>query len=193
MAITRITAQWTGFRGAPGYSNFFFDGALSTEGGVAAAAVAVRGFFQAIREQLPSGSRIDVQATADIIDEASGQITSVVDFAQPAQVLGSSTGSYSAATGAVVNWNTQDYVNGRRVRGRTFIVPLASGSFDSSGDIAGATLTTLRTAADALVTATLDAPLCVWHRPVGGAGGSSHVVSSATVPDLGAVLRSRRD
>lgn len=193
MAITRITAQWGGFRGAPGYSNFFFDGALSTEGGVEAAGVAVREFFQGVRDKLPDGSTVTIQPTADIIDEASGQITSVVDFAAPSVVLGNGGGPYSAASGAVVNWNTQDYVNGRRVRGRTFLVPLAGSAYDAQGDLAGLTLTPLRAAADALVTATLDAPLCVWHRPVGGSGGSAHVVSSATVPDLGAVLRSRRD
>lgn len=193
MAITRITAQWGGFRGAPGYSNFFFDADLGGADAVEAAAVAVRKFFQGVREELPDSVNVTIQPTADIIDEASGQILSVVDFAAPAQVVGGGGANYSAATGAVVNWNTQDYVNGRRVRGRTFLVPLASSAFDAQGDLAGLTLTPLRAAAEALVTATVDAPLAVWHRPVGGAGGSSHVVSSSSVPDLGAVLRSRRD
>lgn len=193
MAITRITAQWTGFRGSPGYSNFFFDGAYADEGGVEAAALAVADFFTAFRDELPSGTNITVQPTGDLVDEASGQITSVIDFAAPPAVLGSDSRTYSAATGAVVNWNTQDYVNGRRVRGRTFLVPLSSGAFDGSGDLASGALTKLRTAANGLVEATLDHPLCIWHRPVNGAGGSSHVVTNATVPDLGAVLRSRRD
>lgn len=193
MAITRITAQWSGFRGAPGYSNFFFDGPLASDGSVEATALAVRDFFDAISGTLPGTCEITVQPTADIVDEASGQITSVLDFAAPPVVLGSGSNSYSAATGAVVNWNTQDYVNGRRVRGRTFLVPLTGAAYDSQGDIAGPTLGSLRSAAEALVTATLTAPLCIWRRPVGGSGGSAHVVSSATVPDLGAVLRSRRD
>lgn len=193
MAITRITAQWVGFRGAPGYSNFFFDGVFTDESGVEAAALAVREFFQSARSHMPSGCNVTVQSAADILDEVSGQITSVVDFAAPPVVTGLGDGVYSAATGAVVNWNTQDYVNGRRVRGRTFLVPLSSEAFDSNGDIAAATLIALREGANDLVTATLEAPLCVWHRPVNGAGGSSHVVTSSTVPDLGAVLRSRRD
>lgn len=193
MAITRITAQWNGFRGAPGYSNFFFDGALSDEGGVTAAAEAVRTFFQGVRDRLPNGVVVVIQATADIIDEASGQITSVVDFPAPADVTGDGGPNYSAASGAVVNWNTTDYVNGRRVRGRTFLVPLSGGAYDAQGDISTASLAILRQAAEGLVTATLDAPLCVWHRPSGGAGGSAHVVSNSSVPDLGAVLRSRRD
>lgn len=193
MAITRITAQWVGFRGAPGYSNFFFDDALLDEGSVTAAALAVRDFFQAARSHIPNGTNINVQATADILDETSGQITSVVDFAQPAVVTGLADAQYSAASGAVVNWNTQDYINGRRVRGRTFLVPLSTEAYDTNGDLTGETLTAIRDGANALVTAVLNAPLCVWHRPVNGAGGSAHVVSSATVPDMAAILRSRRD
>lgn len=193
MAITRITAQWSGFRGAPGYSNFFFDDAFLDPDAAAAAAVAVQAFFNEMRSLFPPTLNINIQPTADIIDEASGQITSVVDFPAPGSVVGNGVGNYSAATGAVVNWNTGDYINGRRVRGRTFLVPLDNTAFDVNGDINSSSLGTLRTAAEELVTATLDAPLAVWHRPVGGAGGSSHVVSSSTVPDLGAVLRSRRD
>lgn len=193
MAITRLTAQWSGFRGAPGYSNFFFDGAFTDSDGVEAAAVALFGFFSGTRSRYPTGTSISIQPTADVIDEASGQITSVVDFASPGAVVATGATTYSAASGAVVNWNTQDYVNGRRVRGRTFLVPLGSDCYDAQGDIASATLTSLREAADDLVTAALEHPLCVWHRPVNGAGGSSHVVNSATVPDLPAVLRSRRD
>lgn len=193
MAITRITAQWSGFRGAPGYSNFFFDDDLGTAPAVEAAATAVRQFFSLIGGSLVDGTVISIQPTADVLDEASGQITSVIDFAAPGPALGNASGGYSAATGAVVNWNTNDYVNGRRVRGRTFIVPLAGAAFDAQGDLSGSVLGEIRSAAEGLVSATLDAPMCVWHRPVGGAGGSAHVVSSATVPDLGAVLRSRRD
>lgn len=193
MAITRITARWANFRGAPGYSNFFFDGAFTDEDGAAAAAFAVSAFFRGVADALPTGLTIQVQGTADVIDEASGQITSVMDFASPTQVVGTGGATYSAATGAVVNWNSQDYVNGRRVRGRTFLVPLDSAAFDDNGDISSTVLGDLRAEADELVTATLEHPMCVWHRPVNGSGGSSHVVSTATVPDLGAVLRSRRD
>lgn len=193
MTITRITAQWSGFRGAPGYSNFYFDGEFVDSAGAEAAGVAIHAFFDDFRISLPVGLSIAIQPTADVIDEASGQILSVVDFTPPATVSGSGTGGYSSATGAVVNWNTNDYVRGRRVRGRTFLVPLAGGAFDTNGDLSTGVLTAIRDSADGLITAALTQPMCVWSRPQNGAGGSSHVVSSATVPDLGAVLRSRRD
>lgn len=193
MAITRITARWSGFRGAPGYSNFYFDGEFAGAPAVEAAAVAVSDFFSGFYAFLPGPVSIAVQPTAEVVDETTGQTLSILDFSAPAAVVGGTADNYSAAVGAVVNWNTNDYVNGRRVRGRTFVVPLTSTAFDEEGDISSGALDSLRSAASGLVTATMDLPLAVWHRPANGSGGSSHVVTSATVPDLGAVLRSRRD
>lgn len=193
MAITRITAQWLGFRGAPGYSNFFFDGAPVVDEEVEAQALAVRTFLNEAATYMPSDVTINIQPTASVIDEASGQITGEIDFAAPPSVTGQTAGGYSAASGAVVNWNTSSFSNGRRVRGRTFLVPLSSDAYDANGDLSTGTLSILRTAATELVNDPGPTPLVVWSRPVGGAGGSVSPVTSSSVPDLGAILRSRRD
>lgn len=193
MAITRLTAAWTGFRGAPGYSNFYFAGKAADEGLLEDCAETIRSFFTAFRDQLPSGISIAIRGNAEVIDEASGQITSQLDFKPPATVVGATTGSYSAASGAVVNWNTNAYRNGRRVRGRTFLVPLATNAYDSQGDLAGAALTNIRAGATFLSSGAAPLPFVVWARPVGGSGGTAEPVVSHTVPDLGAILRSRRD
>lgn len=193
MAITRITAVWSGFRGAPGYSNFFFGGAPTDPVDAQSAGVAVRNFLFEARSQFPSSVSISVNATADIIDEANGNITEQVDFEQPNLVQGLATGPYSAASGAVVNWNTGAYKSGRRVRGRTFLVPLASSSYDGRGDLSSGALSDIRAGAAILTGGSSLLPFVVWSRPVNGSGGTAHPVTSATVPDLGAVLRSRRD
>lgn len=193
MAITRITAVWTGFRGAPGYSNFYFGGEPADASAAEECATAVRTFFTNISAALPESIRIGVQGTAEIIDEANGQITGQVDFDAPNGAAGGGGADYSAASGAVVNWNTAGYRNGRRIRGRTFLVPLSSISYDGQGDLDNTALTTLRNAAGVLAGGTTAMPFVVWSRPVGGAGGSAEPVTGATVPDLGAILRSRRD
>lgn len=193
MAITRITAVWNGFRGAPGYSNFFLTGGPLEQGEVETAAVALQAFFADIRGLLPEDVSISIRETADTLDEASGQIIGQVDFSAPAATEGAATGGYSAASGAVVNWNTTAFVNGRRVRGRTFLVPLANAAYDANGDLGTGALSTLRESASELITAAGPSPLVVWSRPRGGSGGSAHVISTSSVPDLGAILRSRRD
>jgi hypothetical protein len=91
-------------------------------------------------------------------------------------------------------WNTGAIVNGRRVRGRTFLGPLDNSCLQNDGTLSSSSITH----ANALGAAWTDAGLtttlsCVWHRPVGGTGGSNHEIISATVRDKFAVLRSRRD
>lgn len=193
MAITRISAVWSGFRGAPGYSNFHFAGDGADLLALDSAAEAVRNFFENFRIRLPSSVSIQIQPTAEVIDEASGQILGSYDITELDPVTGGTSSMYSAATGAVVNWNTQAYRNGRRIRGRTFLVPLTSNSFDSQGDLASETLTSLRNGADYLASGTSVLPFVVWARPINGSGGTAEPVTSYNIPDLGAVLRSRRD
>lgn len=193
MAITRITATWGGFRGAPGYSNFYFGGAAADDTDAESLAEAVRSFFNAFRVDLPSSVTISIQPSAEIIDETNGQITGQVDFTPPETITGGTNATYSAASGAVVNWNTAGYRNGRRIRGRTFVVPLSNAAYDTAGDISTASLGLLRNGAAFLTSGVSVLPFVVWARPNDGANGTAEPVVSATVPDLGAVLRSRRD
>lgn len=193
MPILRLTAEWSNFRGAPGYSNFYFRGASADLEDPAAHAARINAFFAAFGSRLPTGVDVRVRDVADNIDESNGAIIGQVDFTAPSSITGTGSGGYSAASGAVVNWNTTAYKGGRRVRGRTFLVPLSGGAYDAQGDLTSATLTDIRTGASALVSNPGPSEMVVWSRPKGGAGGSAHTVTSATVPDLGAILRSRRD
>lgn len=193
MTILRITAEWNGFRGAPGYSNFYFDGQTAIEEDPEAAALALKTFFDAVAGKIPGGVSVTIRPTADNVDETTGAIVGQVDFVAPSASNGTGTTSYSAASGAVVNWNTTAYRNGRRVRGRTFLVPLSTEAYDANGDLATTALNALRPAATALVDNPGPAPLMVWSRPGASGPGEAHPVTSATVPDFGAILRSRRD
>lgn len=193
MAITRITAVWSGFRGAPGYSNFFFGGSPTVQDDADSAATAVRNFFGQMMDSLPQGVSINIQPVADVLDEASGNITEQVDIEPLDPLDASGSTSYSAASGAVVHWNTAAYRNGRRIRGRTFLVPLGSDRYDEQGDLTSGAIADIRRGANYLTSGTSVMPFVVWSRPVGGAGGSAEPVTSATIPDMGAILRSRRD
>lgn len=193
MAITRLTAVWSGFRGAPGYSNFYLAGSFDDPELLADASDAIRQFFIGASNYMPTDVSVSIRGNAEVLDEANGQITGVVDFTPAGTVPGSSTGTYSAASGAVVNWNTNAYRNGRRVRGRTFLVPLATNAYDSQGDLSSAALTAIRGGANYISSGVSPVPFVVWARPINGAGGTAEPIVSHTVPDLGAILRSRRD
>lgn len=193
MAILRVTAEWSGFSGAPGYSVFHFAGIDTSQAVAQAAADAVDAFIGGWAVHTAPKVSIRLSSAVDVIDEANGQMLDLLNITAPAPRNGPTSGSYSAVSGAVCHWLTSDVKNGRRVRGRNFLVPLGSSSYDTDGSLHSTTMSAIQTAADALVAASPD--LIVWSRPsiTGASDGSAHPVNGSRVPDMAAVLRSRRD
>lgn len=193
MPILRVTAEWTGFSGAPGYSNFHFIG----DGGgydLAGARSVVHGFFDAMSNSLPNSVEVSINQQGEILDTLTGELTGYLDddtLLEP--VSGGPNTTYSGATGAVVNWLTGSVRAGRRVRGRTFLVPLDALSFDATGTLTNTALENVRSGAELLVDSAPVTGFCVWARPANGMAGLAAPVTGARVPDLAAVLRSRRD
>lgn len=193
--MDKVVAVWTGWSGGPGFSNFYFSGNSS---GTQLDDIAdrVRDFFNAIVGQLPNAISISVQPTVQRITEGDGQIFDEVPIPTvPPSLTGLGGASFSAPSGACVIWRTGVSVRGRLLKGKTFLVPLASVTTDTDGTIRGSDLTQIRLAASDLVarnTAAEDGNLVVWSRPVNGAGGVSHEVTASSVADRAAILRSRR-
>lgn len=183
-SIYRIACKWENFTGAPGYSVFYAVASpTSTLRGQ------IGGLFGQVSQYLPNGLTVTIPDQGDILEETTGQITGTWNELSGAVVAtGSSGASYAGSAGAVINWKTAAVVNGHRVRGRTFLVPLASG-YETNGTLTTACRGALQTAANAVTFGSLG----IWHRPVNGSGGSWHQITSAVVPDMAAVLRSRRD
>lgn len=203
MDILRITCQWTGFPGAPGYSNFhfttdggFWDGGLLGDAAQQAAdgaATRVHDAFTAMRSRLPTQTFVTVQPEAAILDSDSGEIIGTVDVEVDPVGSSASGTTHAGPVGAVVNWRTNDYRFGRRIRGRTFMVPLNSASYEGDGTLLSTAREDLQDFANLMVTGPGSAEFGVWSRPRNGAGGVFATVTSASVPDMAAVLRSRRD
>lgn len=186
-SLNRISCAWGGWPGAPGVSQFYsFGGSLDSD------VAAIRAFWNSLAAILPTGLTIQVPGVGDVIDDNTGFITGAWNAtAAPAIVTGTSGLSYAGNAGSICHWLTAGLANGHRVRGRTFLVPLTNAAFDATGSIATASLTTIRNAASTLISG-MGGTFRVWHRPVGGTGGSSHVVLTSTTPDLAISLRSRR-
>lgn len=197
MDIFRVTARWGGFPGAPGYSNFYFSSGF-LDGGVLGdeaqlLADRVSSAFGELSSTLPAGVTIDVDSEVPVIDSDSGTIQSFNTIDPPAQVVGSTGSAFAGPAGAVVTWRTSDLRNGRRIRGRTFLVPIGSASYQDDGTLDSTRFEFLRGFADILVGGTGEGDLGVWSRPVNGSGGVFATVTGYTIPDMVAVLRSRRD
>lgn len=197
MNITRITARWTGFPGAPGYSNFYFasgvvDGGLFGEEAELFAG-RVSDAFDLLSPQLPSSVTIEIEPEAVVLDSDTGVASEFVNLDVPDPVSGQTQQNFAGPVGAVITWRTDDLRNGRRIRGRTFLVPLATTAFESDGTLTSGA----RDRVDDFAVAVRGGPgagdLGVWSRPVNGSGGVFASVTAHSVPDMAAVLRSRRD
>ena len=201
--ILRVKARWTGFSGAPGYSVFHFadftapDATGPEQAEAQSAADRVAAFYEAITQFLPNPLRITVEPDLEVIESTTGELQELIGITAPATVQGSAVNTvpWAGPVGAVVNWRTSLVHRGRRIRGRTFLVPLLSSAFEMDGTLTPTARDTIQARATTLA-ATTEAPdLGVWARPsaVGAADGQWAAVTGVTVPDLAAVLRSRRD
>lgn len=148
-------------------------------------------FFNAIKGSFPSQVVWNIPPSGDIIDIASGRITGSWTGGTQASVVGAAAGAYVAGTGAYVRWQTSQIRDGRRMKGRTFLCPINSGLYDTSGTLADATVTVFQTAANALA-GTGSLTIYGRERVTGSGDGQAATVTGAVVPDRVTSLRSRR-
>ena len=177
---------WSGFGGAPGYTNMYF-----TPGDAGIFLPGLKGFFDLLVSRLPNGMHIAYPSSGDELNEASGVITGSWGVTPPADTVGGDSSVYPGAAGACVIWDTLSIVAGRRLKGRTFVVPMTSATFDIDGSLSAGTVTLFNSAIATFLSGTAGSGL-VWHRPVGGSGGVAGVIQGGHVSDKCAVMRSRR-
>lgn len=190
MSIYRAQLIWTGWNGAPGYSNLYASLAVDA-GDWGTALNALAGEFVKV---CPNTVHIKPGSEIVELDETDGTIVDVATVAGATDHVGLGTTGNAGAAGACINWLTDGIVGGRRVRGRTFVVPMGGGYFDMDGTLTSGALGTLLAGAASYVTA-LGGEAVVWARPNATKGlvGSAHPITVANVRDRVAVLRSRRD
>lgn len=157
---------------------------------------AIAAAFDAMKQAMPVGITVTVPGSGETIDDTTGHLTGIWSTAQPAAVAFSGAQVCAAGVGACVSWTTGGIVPGkkgpRRLRGRTFIVPVPTASYDGNGNLSAAATDAYANFAAALQAA---GPLAVWHRPttVGGSDGNSYGVVAHNVSRKVAFLKSRRD
>lgn len=187
----------TGFTGGPGLMTQYFSPAVAgfNEAIAQLAVDRVRDALLAGAELWPSSFSFQVEGTVDELDEATGQLVDSLTVTSRT-VAGTGTGSNMgpAPAGAVVVWKTGEIKAGKRVQGRTFLVPLLSTAYQQDGTLNANILTSAGEFAAAMNDAgATDLVHVVWSRPRPGLAGSKHGITGYSVADKVAVLRSRRD
>lgn len=198
MALSRVKVVWSGFTGGPGVNILHFGVTPETHTDAANQILtATRLFYAGLTNYLPASVSLSIDPAIEVVEPTEGQIQTVYTGTTPAKIQGMATGNYSSASGAVVNWFTDDFVAGRRVRGRTFMVPLAAAAFDTNGTLSSGILTEMNTRA-ANFAADESAQLSIFTRPVNVGGisgrmGGQFRVTSGRMNDKAGILSSRRD
>lgn len=195
--LYKVNSVWTGVTGLPGVSTFY---TLSVP-----TISRYKTFFDAIAAAFPPGIKVTTQATGNIIESTTGTLTG--QWSGGTDVVSQMTGgtaSYTSASGPYVRWITSTVLDGRIVKGRTFLTPVSISAYDAAGNINTNTVSVIQAAATALVSAHAQ-DLVLWHRPraaraatatkpaVAARPGGHAIVTGAVVPTKVGVLRSRRD
>lgn len=197
--LMRVRASLTGWEGGPGLNQFWFSqGSLTSVDmtAVTAASEITREMLYAIRGTWRPGVQVQVEPSVSIHDAASGEIVDILTLETPEDVVVSpaTNGQESPATAIVVNLLTNVFRNGRLVRGRTFISPIAGGQIGNDGKVNSDSITNIASAYAGLIDG-LGPKLCVYTRPSthGATDGLYEDVTVCRVAPKAGILKSRRD
>lgn len=195
--LFRVRSVLSGFPGGPGVATMYF---LD----INTAPDSIRSFWEGMFSMIPADVTIKVDGVGDVIEDTTGALVGQWIFPAPAVVQCTGAGNYAAPAGGLIRWETGVIKDGRRLRGKTFVVPMIAIQFQTDGSLAPTTLTDMLAAAQVLITGQ-NASFVIWHRPFKGTPatatkparpshlGSHSLVTGASIPDKVVVLRSRRD
>jgi len=195
--LYRHRTQLINFPGGPGVSTMYF---LDTTTAVAS----LETFWTALAPFLPGDIDILIEPGGDQISDVNGELTGAWTADPVAEITATGSSTYAAAGGALINWNTATILDGHRVRGRTFVVPICSNLYTDQGQLTTALQSDFQGYANEFVTEQATS-FVVWHRPFAGReattklkakaahDGGHALVTGSSVSTKMAVLRSRRD
>lgn len=184
--IREITTIW-GLPSGTGHVSVMY---FSTTPTIASQRTALQAFWTTIGPSLASTVGWTVATTGRELDAQTGVLTGA--WSENTAKAGFGTGGSVPIPDAamlLIQWRTGTIVNGRFLRGRTFI-PGASTGAVVGGNVTPAVTTAMVNAGSTLAGSAAD--LLVWHRPIAGSGGTGVTVTSVTAWSEYAVLRKRR-
>lgn len=203
MSVQRVKARWNIPGAGTAFSVFHFGNGPDGEGSDVEASnstLAVHTFFSEIKLYIPNSVSIDVQTDVELLDVATGALVGMATSASRARIVGTAgaTVNFAAPAGVCVTWATAGIrtvsSKPRRVRGRTFIVPVAQNAWDVDGTLNNSALTVFNNAATGLRGNFSGQELHVYGRPGLNATppGQVYAVTGHKITDQAAILRSRR-
>lgn len=191
-SINRVRVVWSGFLGSPGVSTFYCTDVTSFRPALAT-------WLGHMGAYMPNMVDMQIAADGDVILDTDGSIVAGWADSAIGSIPGVGSPDYSAPVGFQARWLTDTVVDGHRLRGRTYLVPMTGSIIDAYGGLNPTVTTALQGFSDDFVGDVADNML-IWHRPRDvsvrhpvARAGSSAPVTGCVVPSKLVVLTSRRD
>lgn len=149
--VWRVTTVIDGLQGAPYYSTFHFD--PLSPGGVAGCLAAVGDFWEDFDAYLGPTMSCQVQNEVAVIDmDTNTQVDVEVGPTQLPFTFHGSGERVPYVLQGLIQWKTGTFINGRQLRGRTFIPGFGIGASED-GKVLGSVIAAGELAAETLATA----------------------------------------
>jgi hypothetical protein len=163
--------SWSGTYGHLGVSRFAFvsaDGGVPTNTQRDGVLTAINTMLLAAAASIPADVSWVLDPIVESFDGVLGTITGELPAAGAvAPGSGTGGGAYANGVGLTIKWKTGGMFRGRRIQGRTFIVPLDGNQFGTDGRVRDDTAAAWQGFANAYITAcaALAVTPLVWGRP----------------------------
>lgn len=181
-----IITHWVTASGSSDRTVMFFDPDIAVED----QRDAIADFFAGTEAARGTTTNWFIETAGRVLDTATGAVTGAWTDARTKAGVGTTSGAVVPDSSQIVmRWLTAVVVDGRFLRGRTFIPGSAIGAV-SQGNVGAGTVSLYNTEGQALADALVG--FSIWHRPTSGAGGTSQPVLTADCWNEFGVLRRRR-
>lgn len=183
-ALNKVACPIVVTGGGAGVATFYTDAATDIT-------VPLNAFWTSMMAKMPDDFVITVPPDGAQIEDTTGALIGSWSGGTGGTHTGSTTGSYTGGAGASIKWSTTTFIAGRRIAGRTFLVPLDGAVYDTTGKINPTQRSTMLNYASTFLSLCLG-HLYVWHRPHGGVAGSSVPITGCSINLTVAGLKSRK-
>lgn len=197
--VARTIIRTTGYVGAPGINVLHWTRGLGPEvtdpEAVGQFHLEVQTMLESYLDIIPSTITISIDPDVPYFQHTDGVILGVTtDEGYPRSYSGtSSLNNGPRDTALCIRYRTEEFVNGRRLQGRTFLGPISSDAIGNDGQIETGWITDTPDFFTALYTG-IGARLAVWHRPTNEppSNGAYGDVTSVTCNATPGTMRSRK-
>nr|CRY97397.1 hypothetical protein [uncultured prokaryote] len=187
MDLNEVLVDWSVENTPGGLSVMYF--AKETELAIQEQREQIGGLYFYVKSYLAGNTTMTVRTEGRVVDSETGMLTGSWTDATGQSVTGTGGDPVPNVCQGLIRWNTGQVVNGRFLKGKTYVPGLASAAM-MDGEVLPACQTAFAVGLDSQIGSGFG-PV-VWHRPKDGAGGEFRIATTGSLWKEFAVQSGRR-